>query len=291
MRFGFHISINGGFSQVVKRAKKNKCETIQIFSRNPRGWKYSPFNPREVEIFKKEIARSSIFPVFVHLPYLPNLASPKADLYGKSVASLVEDLRRGEILEAPFLIIHVGSRVGTNEENAVNAVARGINEAFLEVNNRIVLLLENTAGQGSEIGHTFAQIKAIIDKVDQSERVGVCLDTAHAFEAGYNISNKEGLDATLEEFDKLIGLKKLRLIHLNDSKTPLGSRVDRHWHIGKGEIGIKGFENIVNHPSLIHLPGIMETPRKNEEEDQGNMAAILNLAGRQIINFQVNNRP
>ena len=143
--------------------------------------------------------------------------------------------------------------------------------------NAVILLLENTAGQGTEIGYTFEQIKKIIEGVPDHERVGVCLDTAHSFEAGYDLSNKDGIERTLEAFDQTVGLKRLHLLHLNDSKTALGSRKDRHWHIGEGQIGREGFRYLVNHPSLNHLPGIMETPRKDTVEDLKNMKVIRSL--------------
>jgi deoxyribonuclease-4 len=163
------------------------------------------------------------------------------------------------------------------EDEALEAVSQGINQAFGKVKNSIMLLMENTAGQGTEIGFTFDQIKKILEGVDDPQRMGVCIDTAHTFEAGYDISNKDGLERTLENFDKVVGLKKLQLLHLNDSKTPLGSRKDRHWHIGQGMIGLEGFRNLVNHPLLRHLPGIMETPRKDTIEDLKNMEVIRSL--------------
>ncbi|MDY6862899.1 MAG: deoxyribonuclease IV [Thermodesulfobacteriota bacterium] len=280
MRFGFHISIGGGISKTVERANKKGCETIQIFSRNPRGWRYNPLDPLQVKKFRGDVNLSKIFPLFIHMPYLPNLASPKEDIYYKSIESLIEDLKRAEMMGASFLIIHSGNGMETDENDAINNIASGINKAFLKVENNVSLLLENNAGQGSEIGYSFSNIQSIIERVDQGERVGVCLDTAHAFAAGYDLSTRDGLNATLDEFDRLIGITKLHLIHLNDSKTPLGSRVDRHWHIGEGEIGIKGFENIVNHPLLIRLPGIMETPFTKDADDIKNMAVIRNLVRR-----------
>ncbi|MEO0093661.1 MAG: deoxyribonuclease IV [candidate division WOR-3 bacterium] len=277
MRFGFHISIGGGLSKVAERARKKGCETIQLFSRNPRGWRYTDLDAKEVALFKKDIETSGLSPVFVHMPYLPNLASGEKELFRKSVASLIADLKRCEILAIPYLIMHVGKRMATDEEKAIENVAFGINEAFNKVANRVKLLLENTAGMGSEIGYNFSQLRAIIDLVEDKNRIGVVLDTAHAFEAGYNLATKEGLNAALKEFDQLVGLKRLHLLHLNDSKTELGSRIDRHWHIGEGKIGKEGFRNIINHPLLRNLPGIMETPRTNDKEDLKNMKTIRSL--------------
>ncbi len=277
MRFGFHISIAGGFSKVVERAHVRDCETIQFFSRNPRGWKYSPLNKKEVEAFRSSIQSSDLFPIFLHMPYLPNIASFKSKFYKRSIDSIATDLQRAEQLGAQYLIIHIGHRMESSEDQAIEAVSQGIDQAFEKVKNAVILLMENTAGQGTEIGYAFDQIKKIIEGVHDHQRMGVCLDTAHSFEAGYDLSNQDGIERTLEKFDQTIGLKRLHLLHLNDSKTPLGSKKDRHWHIGEGYIGLEGFRNLVNHPLLRHLPGIMETPRKDTIEDLKNMKVIRSL--------------
>jgi deoxyribonuclease-4 len=277
MRFGFHISIAGGFSGVVERARIRGCETIQFFSRNPRGWKYSPLNKKEVEEFRSSVRSSALFPVFLHMPYLPNIASFKSKFYKRSIRSIATDLKRAEHLGAQYLIIHIGHRMESPEGEAIEAVSQGINHAFEKATSTIVLLMENTAGQGTEIGYSFDQIKKIIEGVQDHQRMGVCLDTAHTFEAGYDLSNRDGIDRTLEKFDQTVGLKRLHLLHLNDSKTPLGSRKDRHWHIGEGYIGLEGFRTLVNHPLLRHLPGIMETPRKDTVEDLKNMEVMRSL--------------
>ncbi|MEO0097437.1 MAG: deoxyribonuclease IV [candidate division WOR-3 bacterium] len=277
MRIGFHIAISGGFKKVVERAKKRECETIQIFSTNPRGWRISKLNLKEVEIFRKEVAENKIYPVFVHMPYLPNLASGKKTIFKKSIQALIAELERAEILGSNYVVMHIGKRMATDEETALKNVALGINEAFLKVKNNVILLLENTAGMGSEVGYNFESIKKIIDLVEDKERVGIVIDTAHIFEAGYNIATKEGLDGTLRKLDELIGLRKLHLLHLNDSKTDLGSRVDRHWHIGKGKIGKEGFKIILNHPLLKHLPAILETPKNDTKWDLMNLKMVRSL--------------
>jgi deoxyribonuclease-4 len=277
MRFGFHISIAGGFSKVVERAEIRGCETIQFFSRNPRGWRYDPLDKEDVGAFRSSIKNSALFPVFLHLPYLANIACPKSKFYSRSIRSIVTDLQRAEQLGAQYLIIHIGHRMESSEDEAMEAVSKGINQAFKKVKNSVILLLENTAGQGTEVGYTFDQIEKIINQVDGKERMGVCLDTAHTFEAGYDLSKPEGTESMLESFEKTIGLKRLHLLHLNDSKTPLGSRKDRHWHIGEGHIGREGFRFLINHPLLKHLPGIMETPRMDTVEDLKNMKVIRSL--------------
>jgi deoxyribonuclease-4 len=277
MRFGFHISIAGGFSKVVERARKRGCETIQFFSRNPRGWKHKSLDKKDVEEFRSTMKSSDLFPVFLHMPYLPNIASPEPRYHALSIDSMATELERAEQLKAQYVIVHIGHRMDSPEANAIEAVSQGINEALERATNSVVVLLENTAGQGSEIGSTFEQIAAIMDRVEDQRRIGVCLDTAHSFEAGYDLSSEDGIERTLESFDRLIGLKRLYLLHLNDSKTVLGSRRDRHWHIGKGHIGLEGFRYLINHASLKHLPGIMETPRKDTVEDLRNMKVIRSL--------------
>ncbi len=277
MRIGFHIAITGGFKKVVERAKKRGCETIQIFSTNPRGWQISKLNLKEVEIFKKEIEENKIYPIFVHMPYLPNLASGKKIIFKKSLKALICELERAEILGSNYVVMHIGKRMATDEESALKNVAVGINEAFSKVKNDVMLLLENTAGMGTEIGYNLESIKKIIEQVEDKERVGLVIDTAHIFEAGYNIATKDGLDETLRKLDELIGLRKLHLLHLNDSKTDLGSRVDRHWHIGKGKIGKEGFKIILNHPLLKHLPAILETPKNDTKWDLMNLKMVRSL--------------
>jgi len=277
MKFGFHISISGGFGRVAERAKIRGCDTIQLFSRNPRGWRYSPLKEEEIEKFKQNRKTCGIDPVFTHLPYLPNLASPKSDLLRISIFTLEEELRRAKILGADFVVAHMGAKIDSPLEKAISRISDSINNAFGNVKNNVILLLENTAGEGSEVGDRFSVIRGVIDRIDDKGRVGMCLDTAHAFEAGYDLSTEKGVSDTLKEFDDIIGLDILYLLHLNDSKTPLGSHRDLHWHIGEGYIGLEGFRNIVNCPLLSHLPCIMETPRKNEEDDIRNMKTIRRL--------------
>lgn len=277
MRFGFHISISGGFSKVVERAVVRGCETIQLFSRNPRGWKVAALETDDVNIFRTEIEQAGIFPVFVHMPYLPNLATSEVQLSSKSVQALCEDLKRAEILGAQYLILHVGSRKATPQMRAIENVAQAVNRGLKKVGNQVKLLFENTAGMGSEVGSRFGEIGEILKRIEYPDRVGVCFDTAHAYEAGYDLSTEDGLEATLKEFDELIGLDRIYVLHLNDSKTPRGSRVDRHWHIGEGFIGREGFKRIVNHAKIGHLPGIMETPRTDTSEDIRNMKIVRSL--------------
>ncbi|MEO0068743.1 MAG: deoxyribonuclease IV [candidate division WOR-3 bacterium] len=277
MRFGFHISIAGGFANVRQRAEELGCDSIQLFTRSPRGWSATKLNEADVEKFKNDIKDSKISPVFAHAPYLPNLAATDPDLKKRSIETIADDLKRCAILGIEFLVVHVGKAMGADERTAVKKVGENLNRILDLVQNRVKILLENTAGMGSEIGYRFEQIAEIIDLVEQKDRLGVTLDTAHSFEAGYDWRTLKAVNETLREFDRAIGLGKLYLVHLNDSKTPFGSRVDRHWHIGKGEIGLAGFKEIVNHPLLKKLPGIMETPRTSPKEDLENMRTVRSL--------------
>jgi deoxyribonuclease-4 len=278
LRFGFHISIAGGLSRVPERAEAKKCQTIQLFSRNPRGWKYRDLDPDQAALMRRGLTARKIRPVFLHMPYLANLASPDPVLRRLSVASLAEELRRAPLVGARYVVCHIGRGLGSPEKKSIDRITKGIDRAFLRVGNGAGLLLETTAGMGSEIGCTFGQLGKIIRGVAQEKRVGVCLDTAHVFQAGYDISTEHGLDSTLAEFRQEIGLSRLKLLHLNDSRTPLGSHVDRHWHVGKGQIGMEGFRRLLKHPAFKRLPAIMETPRTDDREDLANMRMVERLS-------------
>jgi deoxyribonuclease-4 len=277
MRLGFHISIAGGLSRVVPRALRLGCETIQFFSRNPRAWRDCLIHCDEIQKFKEALAQTNIFPVFLHTPYLLNLASQNQDLYARSISYLGDELVQAERMGASFVIVHGGNKLGSEEKVALQRVAQAINNAFAKANNSVQLLIENTAGQGTEIGYKFSHFQEIITQIKDRGRIGICLDTAHAFTAGYDLATSQGLDHMIEEFDALLGLPKLKALHLNDSKVPFGSKKDRHWHIGKGDIGLSGFSKIINHPTLAHLPGIMETPRKSDADDRRNMKVMRSL--------------
>lgn len=255
--------------------------TIQLFSRNPRGWMYKTLDQKDITLFRKAIENEDISPIFVHMPYLPNLASSNPDLFRRSVAALTEDLQRSAIIGARYLISHIGS--ADDEERGIEQMVRAINQAFRKVRNKVTLLLENTAGSGHELGYTFDHIGKIIKGVSEGTRIGVAMDTAHAFEAGYDLKTAKGVEQTIDEFNAIIGLDKLHVIHLNDSKTKRGTHMDRHWHIGQGEIG-DGMRYILQHPALTNLPYIMETPRMNVKDDLMNLAAAESFLRQQASN-------
>jgi len=278
MRFGFHISIAGDLTRVAERAARLSCRTVQIFAGNPRSWKSKDLDPVKIMTLRQALVQRDIGPLFVHMPYLPNLAAEDDELYERSVLVLCDMLERTGKLGASGLVTHPGHYGRKGEAEALCRIAAAVNRALAAVPNGVPILFENTAGQGKEIGPQFRQLGMLLKQVNDRSRVGVCLDTAHAFAAGYDLSTKDGLDLALAELGKAIGLKKLRLLHLNDAKAPLGSRVDRHCHIGEGYIGAEGMKRIVTHPLLMGLPAVMETPKKKADDDIRNMETVLRLA-------------
>lgn len=280
MRFGFHVGIGGGFAAAAERAKLLRCQTIQVFSCNPRGWSAKDIDEKDAETFRKKCAEYDIEPIVVHMPYLPNLATHKDDIYTKSVKVLKRELRRAELLGASYLVTHVGKRQELSVTDALRRVADAVLEALDEVKNSVMVLLENTAGQGSEVGNTLEELAQIMEHLGHNKRVGFCWDTAHGFEAGYDFRTQESLNRLISQLASYLGLDRIKVIHLNDSKTPCCSHVDRHWHIGEGEIGEEGFRLLLNHPELKEMPAIMETPKKAPDDDIRNMETCLRLSGR-----------
>ena len=275
MRFGVHVSISGGLRNAVVAARKLKCETIQIFSRNPRGWAYKPLDPADVAEFRQGIKDAGVCPVAVHMPYLPNLASSNRALYRKSIASLKVELERAAQIGAQFVVMHLG-RFKT-QDSARQRMTAGIDQALASAPGQVLLLLENTAERAGESQTGFEGLGAVIAGAKAANRLGVVLDTAHLFESGFDLRTTAGLNQMLRAFDTEVGMKYLHLLHLNDSKTDLGSGVDRHWHIGQGLIGRAGFQLIVNHPLLRQLPGILETPKTTLSQDRRNLRVIRSL--------------
>ena len=278
MRLGIHVPIAGGFLEAVARARRLRCTAMQIFSRSPRGGKAAPIPAQAASQFDAARRAAGIDPLAVHCPYIINLASPTAAVWGFSLALYQEDYARAAQLGAQFLVTHVGSHRGTGEAPGLARVAEAIRRTLERTRAATAILLENTAGSGQGLGYRFEQLAAIRDAAGEPSRVGVCLDTAHLFAAGYPIHTADGLERTLAEFDRTVGLAHLRLVHLNDSKSPFGSRVDRHWHIGQGEIGLAAFRRIVNHAALREIPMVLETPKTTEADDRRNLGVVRRLA-------------
>ena len=277
MRLGLHLSIMGSIDKVVDRAVERGCNTLQMFSRNPRGWRSRELNSGEVESFRLKVKKSGIWPIFIHTPYLLNLASPKADVYRKSVDALKNELRRAAELDVPYVVTHLGSHLGHGKRKGSTRIEDAISGAFSAVENDAVLLLENTAGTRNSMGSSFEDIECIISGIEDRGRVGVCFDTCHAFAAGHDLVSRGAVEHTLRRFDETIGLKELKLVHLNDSKGGLGSRIDRHEHIGMGKIGETGFRNILK-SRLGQLPLILETPIDERRSDIQNLRKVGELA-------------
>lgn len=277
MRIGVHVSIAGKIYEAVDRAKELGCETMQIFSRNPRGWQAARLDSKDTAEFRKRRDAAGIFPVLVHIPYLINLATPDDKLAKKSIGAYIEDLKRADMLGAEYFVTHLGSHLGKGEAFGIKRFTESMNRILKKARPECMVLLENTAGSGNNLGYSFEHIKRIINGIKDRDKIGVCFDTQHAFGAGYDLSQKKGLDKMLKELDRAIGLKKIKAVHLNDSKAGLGSRLDRHEHIGKGGIGREGMGRIINHPDLKDLPFIMETPKKRPADERMNMKTARNL--------------
>jgi deoxyribonuclease-4 len=280
VRVGVHVSIAGGIDKAIDRAAEKGCDVFQIFSRNPRGWRFKDLSAKEVESFAAKLIKSSIGPAFDHMPYLPNLASPKDDVYEQSVSTLSAELGRCGRLQIPYLVTHLGSHSGSGKEKGLKRLVNAISLAFSKTENEVILLLENTSGTKNSMGGSLKDIAAILDASD-SDRLGVCLDTCHLFVAGYELRTSEGIRNTLKEFDELIGFERLMLIHLNDSKGDLGSALDRHEHIGMGKIGIDGFRSILCDKTIKKLPMILETPIDSRRDDRENLRITRVLASQE----------
>ena len=256
------MSIAGGLPRAVDRAQASRCDALQIFTKSVGQWRARPLPSEEVVAFRERLRESGIRPVVAHNSYLINLAAADPALRARSLAALGEEIDRAEILELDGLVMHPGSYTTGTEDAGLKLIAEGLS-ALLRVRRRgrTMILLEHTAGQGTNLGHRFEQIGRILDLMKRPPRVGVCLDTCHLLTSGYDICSEEGYEATFREFDRLIGFDRLKVFHLNDSRKPCGSRVDRHEHIGKGCIGLAPFRRLVNDPRFESLPMLLETPK------------------------------
>jgi len=277
MLLGAHVSISGSIDKAVDRAVELGCTTFQIFTRNPRGWEAKPLTKKEVEEFRRKFEEGGFKVAVAHMPYLPNISSPDKTAHKRSTKSLIQELRRSGELGLQYLVVHVGSHMGKGVEVGIRQAAEAVNTALSQVENDVMILLENMAGQRNSVGSTFENIRSILDLVKDGDRVGVCLDTCHAFAAGYDLRAREAIDETLKRFDEIIGLDKLKVIHVNDSKGDLGSGIDRHEHIGMGKIGERGFFELFHHPVIRPLPLILETPVDSRGNFATNMAKLKEL--------------
>ncbi len=279
---GAHMSIAGGMGRAVERGADVGCDAIQVFTKSSNQWRARPLSDEEILEFKRLRDETGISPVVAHASYLINLASPDKDLYERSTSAFGEEVDRCETLGIPSLVAHPGSHMGAGEKAGIARVARALNRILRARRRRHVqVLLETTAGQGDSVGHRFEHLREIMGGLESPDRVGVCLDTCHVFAAGYDLRTRRSYHAVMEEFDKIVGLERIRAFHLNDCKKELGCRVDRHEHIGKGFLGLDAFRWLMNDPRFDGIPMLLETPKgKDYAEDRVNLAVLRSLARR-----------
>ena len=279
-RIGFHAPITGGLHNALVIAKETGCNTVQLFSRNPRGWMAKPLTKESIDLFRKTRRETKISPVMIHCNYLVNLAAADEAMLEKSRASFREEIERALLLGVDYLVVHPGSARGACETDGIAKCAESLKLSCKGLKlGRFRILLENTAGQGNCIGHRFEHLREIMD-LSQKLPLGVCFDTAHAFTAGYDIREPDGLEATIESLDRSVGTKNVRAIHFNDSRAPYNSRVDRHWHIGEGHIGSDALRRVARHPKLAHAAFILETPYDDPRADLKNLETLRSFVRR-----------
>ena len=254
------------------------CDTFQIFTRNPRGWKYKKLGAEEVSEFQRKLTSNTLSPVVAHMPYLPNLSSPRKMIHNRSTKSLSAELNRCGVLGLQYLVTHLGSHMGEGQDLGLERITGSINQALSENPNEVTVLLENTAGTKNSMGSSFEDLKRILQGVDDRRRVGICFDTAHAYAAGYDLHSPRGVDETLQRFDTVLGREIMKVVHLNDSKVGLGSGRDLHEHIGMGYIGEKGFRVLLKHEAMRDLPFIMETPIDERRDAVGDLMKVRELS-------------
>jgi deoxyribonuclease-4 len=276
---GVHTSIAGGLENAAHHAKKIGCDTFQMFSANPRGWKVLEPTSEECARFRAARKKYGLKPVVIHDNYLINLAAADSSIRDKSIAAFRKEIERAVALGADFLVTHPGSARGTSAQQAIATCIESLRRAADGlILDGLTILIENTAGQGSVIGRTFEEVAEIVTGAERDLPMGACIDTAHCFEAGYAIHTAEGLRDAVKRLDRTVGLAKVRVIHANDSKTAFNSHADRHEHIGKGFIGKEGFRRIVRHPKLRRIPFICETPIDRPGDDKRNVRMMRKLA-------------
>lgn len=274
---GAHFSISGGLEKAVYEAARYGCTALQIFTKNTSAWKERTLTRREIARFKSARLEIGLQEIASHTSYLINLAGIDEEKRKMSFAALKQEMIRADALDIPYVVLHPGSHMGSGETAGIDKIASAINRLFAQAHfQKSRLLLETTAGQGSSVGHRFGHLADIIEKAENHNRIGVCVDTCHIFAAGYDIRSVAAYQKTWRQFDEIVGMQRLFLIHLNDSKRDLGSRVDRHAHIGKGKIGLNAFKLIMNDRRLADIPKIIETPKgkKKENFDKMNLACL-----------------
>ena len=272
MQVGCHVSASGSIDKAVDNAVERNCTAFQIFTRSPRSWHAKELTKEVIDAFKSKLKDSKIdrFAICAHMPYLPNLATPKDDAFEKSVNTLVSEVERCAQLGIPYLVTHLGSHLGTGEEAGIKRLVDGLTKAG-QTKNDVMILLENTAGQKNSVGSDFQQLGEIFKQLKPGKKFGVCLDTCHAFVAGYDLRTQEKVKETFKEFDKHVGIENLKILHLNDARGELGCNLDRHYHLGLGGIGEEGITSVVKFANKEKIPIILETPIDDDRDDFENV--------------------
>lgn len=278
-KIGCHVGISGGIDKSPGHASERGCAAFQIFTRNPRGWAAKEIDPATIKSFKSELESKNIDPsnICAHMPYLPNLSSTKPDGHAKSVATLVDEIKRCGKLGIPYLVTHLGSHLGAGQDAGIRQLVAAYKKAAT-VKNNVTILLENTAGQKNSVGSDLVQLGEIIGQLTPADRFGVCIDTCHAFAYGYDLRTEKGVQKMFAILDENIGLDKLDILHLNDAKAELGSNLDRHYHIGLGEIGQTGMRATVKFAAKKDIPIILETPIDSTCDDYENVKKAKSFA-------------
>ena len=278
MLLGVHVSIAGHIYESIGRAEALGCSAMQIFSRDPRQWRKAKLKKEDIEEFRRRREKSGIQKVFIHIPYLINLASPYQILYRGSIRAYIQDMHEAEALGADYIVTHMGSHKESGEKKGLNRITSALNKILDKTKDSpVTILLENTSGSGSWLGYVFEHQRLIINGIENKKRLGVCLDTCHAYTAGYDLASVEGYRQAMASLDETVGLERLKLVHLNDSRDKLASHADRHEHIGKGKIGLAGFRRILNDPRLKDKAFILETPKDTDSADKRNLATVKKL--------------
>ena len=282
MILGVHVSGAGKIYQALDIAHSLGCDTMQIFSRSPQAWRHgSQIAPEDIKEFICRRKKYKINPVFIHVSYLINLASPEPRLYQASIQAYIEDILEADKLGADYIVTHMGSHKETSEDAGIKRLIEALNIIIEKTkDSQVGILLENTSGSGSWLGYRFYHQHKIIKGIKVKSRVGLCLDTAHAYLAGYNLATKSGLDKMVDEIDEMAGTKLIKLVHLNDAAGELGCHHDRHDHIGGGHIGLAWMKRIINHPKLKNIPMILETPKTTLDSDKDNLALVKKLGAK-----------
>jgi deoxyribonuclease IV len=272
MQIGCHVSASGSIDKAVDNAVERNCTAFQIFTRSPRSWHAKDLTKDVIDAFKSKLKDSKIdrFAICAHMPYLPNLATPKDDAFEKSVNTLISEVERCAQLGIPYLVTHLGSHLGTGEEAGIKKLVDGLTKAG-QTKNDVMILLENTAGQKNSVGSDFKQLGEIFKQLKPGKKFGVCIDTCHAFVAGYDLRTAEKVKETFKEFDKYIGIENLKILHLNDARGELGCNLDRHYHLGLGGIGEEGITSVVKFANKKKIPIILETPIDDDRDDFENV--------------------